>query len=52
MGRNGFGYDPIFIVEGYSQTMAELPDEVKNQVSHRGRATTKALAWLRKLEAD
>lgn len=45
-GQSGFGYDPIFLVEGYGRTMAELPTEVKNRVSHRGRAIVKARAWL------
>ena len=34
-GTNGFGYDPIFIVNGFSRTMAELNDLEKNDVSHR-----------------
>ncbi|NUM37487.1 MAG: RdgB/HAM1 family non-canonical purine NTP pyrophosphatase [Candidatus Brocadiae bacterium] len=34
-GKNGFGYDPFFQVDGYDKTFAELPDHVKNQISHR-----------------
>jgi XTP/dITP diphosphohydrolase len=37
-GAAGFGYDPIFLVDGHDKTMAELTDDEKNAVSHRGRA--------------
>jgi XTP/dITP diphosphohydrolase len=40
-GQNGFGYDPLFVPEGFEQTFAELGDEVKNKLSHRARALEK-----------
>lgn len=48
-GDNGFGYDPIFLVEGLDQTMAELSMEQKNRLSHRARAIIAALPLLNKL---
>jgi XTP/dITP diphosphohydrolase len=39
-GESGFGYDPLFVPDGYDKTFAELSDEIKNQISHRARALT------------
>lgn len=47
-GENGFGYDPLFIPEGYEQTFVELGDEVKNKISHRTRAVEQLTAFLSK----
>lgn len=45
-GGGGFGYDPLFVPEGYSQTFAELPPETKNTISHRARALHALAAHL------
>lgn len=45
-GHKGFGYDPIFVPEGHSETFAEMPAEKKNSMSHRKNAIDKLLAFL------
>ena len=45
-GGEGFGYDPIFRPDGYELTFAELGTDIKNQISHRSRATKKLCAFL------
>lgn len=48
-GSGGFGYDPYFVVEGRSETMAQLSPEEKNRISHRGQAMRELVAGLRAL---
>jgi XTP/dITP diphosphohydrolase len=45
-GRTGFGYDPLFIPNGFDNTLAELGEEVKNRLSHRAKALLKLKQWL------
>lgn len=45
-GESGFGYDPIFVPNGYEQTFAELGESIKNQISHRAKALQHALALI------
>ena len=46
-GKGGFGYDPLFYLPSYGKTMAELPMEEKNKISHRGRALRALLEKLK-----
>jgi XTP/dITP diphosphohydrolase len=48
-GEHGFGYDPVFYFPEYGMTMAELPPETKNKISHRARAAQKAREILEQL---
>lgn len=48
-GSKGFGYDPIFMPNGYDKTFGELPLSIKNKISHRGRAIQKLIAFLSSL---
>lgn len=45
-GEGGFGYDPVFLPDGYDQTFGELPPDVKNKISHRAMAFKKAMEFV------
>lgn len=47
-GEGGFGYDPVFVVKGLNKTMAELSEDEKNTLSHRGQALKSMLEWIKK----
>ncbi|MCK9424164.1 MAG: RdgB/HAM1 family non-canonical purine NTP pyrophosphatase [Bacteroidales bacterium] len=49
-GKDGFGYDPVFLPDGHHQTFAEMPAYLKNGISHRGRALFKMLRFLKEVD--
>ncbi len=50
-GENGFGYDPVFFVPALGKTVAQLPDEQKNAISHRGNAIRQFIPLLSEILA-
>jgi XTP/dITP diphosphohydrolase len=51
-GNAGFGYDPIFVPEGYTETFAEMGADTKNKVSHRAKAVEKLKKFLDEKQSD
>ena len=49
-GEKGFGYDPIFYYPPYGATLAEVSEEKKNAISHRGRALAQLIAYMKEAE--
>ena len=45
-GINGFGYDPVFVVDGYGVTMADMSEDLKNKISHRSKAIEKIISYI------
>ena len=46
-GTNGFGYDPLFVPQGYARTFGQLTEKTKMNLSHRGRALKKFVVWCK-----
>lgn len=49
-GGEGFGYDPVFVPDGFNETFAEMSTEQKNKISHRGRAMAKLIEFLQNID--
>lgn len=47
-GANGFGYDPIFVVDNYNMTMADMSEDLKNKISHRAVALNQMIEFIKK----
>jgi XTP/dITP diphosphohydrolase len=50
-GREGFGYDPVFVPDGSNKTFAEMTMEEKNNCSHRKKATEKLISFLKSVQS-
>ena len=51
-GDDGFGYDPVFYIPSHGKTLAQIPLDAKNKISHRAEAARKAAKTLKKLTTD
>ena len=52
LGKGGFGYDPIFIPDGFEETFGQLPETIKNKISHRAKAMEKFVEYLNQQHAQ